>query len=541
MVCRMTVNAVEEKNRTTTEERRPKAAWILPLYLAFYSLISGSFLTRFPYVHSDEAWLYGLTKDMMAAGSLGVTESCFQAKPRYPHAIKAFFHLLEELFVTLFGGSVFSMRLMSLAAAVIFLVVFYLIIKKWSGSSAIGIMLTVLISLEPQFIYASHFARQEIWILLLFAASTYVIAFAPGRGRPVAAACFAAVITGISIGFHPNSFLIACSMGGILLFFLFLENAAAGLRAGAAYVGLTGFAALIFVAVSTSFRSGFLKNYFSYGAEDFGLDAPAPERLTGLFGFFGRLFRRESGTYYLTDNRAQMVIFLLLAAVTVFLAAKLGRVRILMPLSGAIGLTAGIFAIGRFNQLSIIFYYLFGYMMLSGVLAEIQRVGPSRAAIWGVFAAGAVFLALSSFSHIRPWLHVSTYDDYIGKLSELVPPGAKTLGNLGMEFYFDQGMLLDVRDLPYAVKSGGVKKYLEENGVEYIIYPSELDYIYDRRPYFNVIYGNIMFLDELREIVGSCEHAGSFSDPVYGSRINALADDPEYSKVDVYRVQNALK
>ena len=39
------------------------------VYIALFSLISLSFLTLFPYVHSDESWLAGLTRAMMTEKS----------------------------------------------------------------------------------------------------------------------------------------------------------------------------------------------------------------------------------------------------------------------------------------------------------------------------------------------------------------------------------------------------------------------------------------------------------------------------------------
>lgn len=46
-------------------------------YLAVYIFVSYRILLVFPFVHSDESWLAGLSRDMLAAGNLGVTESFF--------------------------------------------------------------------------------------------------------------------------------------------------------------------------------------------------------------------------------------------------------------------------------------------------------------------------------------------------------------------------------------------------------------------------------------------------------------------------------
>ena len=86
------------------------------LYIVLHTLISLAFLERFPYVHSDESWLAGLTRAMMEEKSLAVTEPFFDLVPRYPHGIKTLFHLLQMGAVSLFGYRIFSVRLLSLLA-----------------------------------------------------------------------------------------------------------------------------------------------------------------------------------------------------------------------------------------------------------------------------------------------------------------------------------------------------------------------------------------------------------------------------------------
>ena len=76
------------------------------VYLAVYIFVSYRNLLVFPFVHSDESWLAGLSRDMLAAGNLGVTESFFDAKPRVPHAMKSLFHLMHMGAVGLGGFSV---------------------------------------------------------------------------------------------------------------------------------------------------------------------------------------------------------------------------------------------------------------------------------------------------------------------------------------------------------------------------------------------------------------------------------------------------
>ena len=98
---------------------------IIFFYLLAYFILNLLFLTKFPFVHSDEAWLSGLTRNMMENKSLWVTEPFFDLKPRNPHGFKTLFHVLQMPFITIFSYKVFSARLMSLTFSVFTLFVFY--------------------------------------------------------------------------------------------------------------------------------------------------------------------------------------------------------------------------------------------------------------------------------------------------------------------------------------------------------------------------------------------------------------------------------
>ncbi|MDC7235361.1 MAG: 4-amino-4-deoxy-L-arabinose transferase, partial [Spirochaetales bacterium] len=92
---------------------------ILFLYLVIWFVSSLFFLTDYPFVHSDEPWLSGLTRSMMDSSSLSSTEDFFDLYERNPHALKVLFHLLQMPFIRLLGYSLFSVRLLSLTAGLI--------------------------------------------------------------------------------------------------------------------------------------------------------------------------------------------------------------------------------------------------------------------------------------------------------------------------------------------------------------------------------------------------------------------------------------
>ena len=134
-------------------------------YLAAYFALSLFFLDSFPFMHSDESWLSGLTREMMHSGP-GATEPFFDLMPRYPHAIKILFHLLQMPFILGFGYSLFSVRLLSLITGTVLLYVFYRLSHWLFKSDLKALAITLILSLDVQFIYATHFARQDIIITL---------------------------------------------------------------------------------------------------------------------------------------------------------------------------------------------------------------------------------------------------------------------------------------------------------------------------------------------------------------------------------------
>ncbi len=513
------------------EEKNWRKGWInwtnggIALYLAGYGVFSAGFLTRFPFVHSDESWLAGLSRDMLTAGSLSVTESFFDARKRYPHAIKSLFHLLQIGFIQIFGYSIESVRLLSLVSSLLLLALFYFLMTKVTGRDKLSIGITILFSLDAEFIYASHFARQEILLgVFLTAGLLILLKGSPGIKESIAAG----LITGISIGFHPNSFLLACSMGCILLFF-----STARWKTVCSYVGVTGLFAGGFVLVSYSFDSHFLLHYFQNGAKEFGIDASFMEKTGELRGFFQRLFQKESGTYYVTELRFSLLLFFSLFIFMAIYAFVMKEKRVGAVLSGAAGLICGMVIIGRYNQTSIFFLFPFGYLLFGIFLTQLEK--PGRYFIFIVVLAAVSGI---SMTEVRPWIEKEGYTVYLKEIEEFVPADARVVANLNTGFYFHQNCLRDYRNLPYTLEDEGLEDYMEENKIEYILYSMELDYLYERRPYFNVIYGDIRFVPELREFCRKHgEIIGQFISPVYGSRVISIMGQKGYSQVIIYKVR----
>lgn len=508
------------------------------LYLLVYGVLSFCFLCRFPLIHSDESWLAGLSLNMAETLDFSVTEPFFNARIRYPHAIKILFHALQILFLWLFGYSPETFRLLSLLAGLFVLYFFYKTAERIFQNFFFSFGLMVLFSFDIQFIYASHFARQEILLLLALVLCLSVF-FNGGTLCTEKKSIVLGCITGLSVGLHPNSFIIACIMGFCYLA-VFLHNRRIVLRPLLTYVGVTGGIASLFVALSYCFDPQFLTHYLANGSMEFDIAATPGKRFSSLIGFWERLFSGTGGTYYVADIRLQLILFAVAAFFLLFFYLMMKKEEpdfcsnLLCLLFGGTGYLAGIYIIGRFSQLSVIFLFPVGWLLV-GYLLKLFEPALQKA---GLFLLAAVLLLLSG-KEIHPALHTPSYDTYQEQISAYVTPKDKVLGNLNMYFYFENGALSDYRNLPFAMDAdGSLKQYIEENNIEFIFYTDELTYYFEHRPYYNALYGNIMFADALKSYCETeCEFIGTFENPWYAPRILELIGKEEYGTVYVYRTR----
>ena len=196
-------------------KKQTKYPSIFVIYLLLWTVINLLFLVVFPFMHTDESWLAGLSRTIMTEKNPAATEPFFELVKRAPHAIKIIFHGFQILFIRAFGYRLFSVRFFSLLTGTGCLFLFGEICRRLRISKLSG---TILLSVQIQFIYASHFARQEIQILFLMLLSI-VTALSTKKGSAVNFR--RGILTGIpvaaAIGFHPNAFIAAWPPALLLL------------------------------------------------------------------------------------------------------------------------------------------------------------------------------------------------------------------------------------------------------------------------------------------------------------------------------------
>ncbi|WP_105616790.1 ArnT family glycosyltransferase [Vallitalea okinawensis] len=505
-----------------------KESLILLLYLIIYFLINLLFLDTFPFVHSDEPWLSGLTRNMLATGDLGTTETFFNLYPRYPHAIKILFHLFQMPFYLLLGYNITSFRLMSLLFSIACLYSFYKILIKLQVKTTMALMITILLSLNIQYIYTSHMARQEIVILLFFllAFNTYLKPFS----TRLPSWLILGSIIGLSIGIHPNSFILAVTFGC-----LYLYDIATKERTFKELIYLiitvTCFA-LLFVAMSLSMNTTFLHDYLSYGSQ-LGITMTLQDKIMGIVPYYLKLFKGISGTYFIPPIQLELIVITCLWFVA-FIYGYFKKNHTFIRLALVIlAIQIAFIIVGRYNATYVIFIFPFAYMNLAKLLDGISiAVRKGSLILLSMLTVLCIFSVIEDVKIIKT-SSPNTYDQYLEKIAQYVAPSDKVLANLNCEYYFDNGQLLDYRNLAY-LDNETFEEYIRNNHIKYILYPEEMDYIY-RNVNWQILYGDMIYYEDMKNYINNnCQEVGSLTSPLYGIRIVKYMMDYDW-QVTIYR------
>jgi len=509
---------------------------ILTASIFIYIILSIFSLIYFPSMHSDEGWLASLSRSIYHEKNIGAVEDFFHDVQRNPHAIKTLFHLIQIPFINT-SFSLFAVRLLSLIAGLLALWFLYrssLIIFKNKYITA-GIVL--LTATDIQFIYCSHFARQEILIFLVFSICLYIFVD-PTKIWRIRKDLLIGGVLGISIGIHPNIFIIATGF-----VFLYILHSVIRVRTKnkkhpfftnlAVLIATLTFFGIIYIGLSLFLDSDFISNYLNFG-NDHGVTNPIFVKALKLSRFYKKMFFRIGGTYYLPDIRPQLILFaasfLLLIPVAVFTPKK--RLLILSVQVLMLGINAGILLIGKYSPPSIIFIFLPGYLLIFILL---QTLIPERKILWFTFILAASS-AIFSAGQILPWMGID-YTEYIRKIKYNIPETAGTLGNLNSVFAFSPDKLYSYRDLISLNSKFGFSNYMERYNIEYIIYSDELEIIYKERPVWNTMYGNIYpwYEDMKLFLKNNCKEVTKWNEPVFGMRITSYMNN-RGGNITVYKV-----
>jgi len=264
----------------------------------------------------------------------------------------------------------------------------------------------------------------------------------------------------------------------------------------------------------------FLSKYINFGSS-VGVTKPFIIKVLKLPRFFKKMFFRIEGTYYLPDIRPQMLLFalsfLILIPVSIFYKNK--RIIIFSGQSLFLGILSGILIIGKYSPPSIIFIFIPGYFLFFILMTTLIKSTKGLLSICSILIFST---SVFSLFQVLPFINVN-YNSYIKKIKTYIPENSKTLANLNTIFAFSYDELYSYRDLTVLNAEFGFSDYIEKYKIRYIIYSEELKIIFDERPVWNTMYGNIYpwYPDMMGFIKTSCIEITNWNEPVFGMRITS--------------------
>lgn len=462
---------------TVVNAKRAMVPTALPVALAIgaYIVAHIATLSWFPFVHSDEAWLASLTRTMLVEQNLAATEDFFALTQRYPHAVKTLFHILQAPFVAVSFSSV-SVRVLSLVAGLVSLWFLYRIAERLGGARSFGVAAVLPLAMDIQFIYTSHFARQEILLLAWMLGAIWAVLALGSRLRAVAAGVVPGVIVASAIFLHPNSFIIALAVAPWVIAgpWIAAPSMGAALRQEpdkprdrwrapmirlAAYAAVLALGALLAIGASYAMDAQFVHHYREFGDAVGVSDSPL-RRFFRLRDFFEKLWFQRAGTYYLPPIRVQLVLLAGLTPIAAAAAllsrrsrnhgvtaagavaqgagARLHRTAATAAAS-ILAVVAGLYTIGKYSPPSAVFLmpwlYLMVPLLVGGFFATGSRTTTSTVVngsrirtIRATTLILAAMIATASVGEIARWRPDAemgdSYERYLDAVSRAVASAA---------------------------------------------------------------------------------------------------------------------
>jgi len=542
--------------------RKPLKSFYIYSFLSIYFFFNMLLLTYYPFVHSDEAWLSGLSRAWLREGSVTVTEPFFDLYPRSPHALKIIFHGIQAAVFSVAGYGIFPARLVSLLFGLGALALFYRLtaqltarglpgqIPEKNGKGYAGLF-TTLLALDPQFIAAAHLGRQEILLLFLLLAGLNLWTAEPPPGGGFKRGLLTGSVVALGIGVHPAVFLVAAALAGALL---------VSKRRFAALIGLlaaSAAGALLFILLSWGMNPDFFRDYAAFG-DTVEVGVPWYIKLVRFPDYYQKIWFRHSGTYFIPELRPLFPFYL----VAPVLSAALGLWRrdrtLLLPGLALAAFNVALVILGKYGPPLFALQLPLCYLAAALTYARLfSRPGGRTRRPAGAAVGVALVLLVSGSAAYNlteaPRHKTETYADYTASIRRVLEPEirlytsraqpVRILGNLNAEYALPYGSLLDFRNLDY-LKTAGIdfEGYIRSRGITHILYPEEMETIYRERPVWNILYGNVAayYADLHRFIDKRCLAAGSFASPLYGMRIVPYSGKKAWT-VTLYRVQSGVE
>ncbi len=491
-------------------------------FIFFYLIIHLNTLISFPYIHSDEAWLSGFSRTVLDKGTFKTTEPFFDLYPRPIHGLRVIFVGLQILFIKSFGYSILTMRSLSLCFSLGCLYVVYIIFRQQGHNDVISFLCTGLIAIMPQFIMASHVARQEPMILFAMLL-TYSLAIKDYSQKNL---LLTTLVIGLCIGIHPNSFIIGICIGIIYLYHLF--NSKIHPTVLLKYIILLSGFAGIFITISYLLNPNFVADYLAFGNQ-LGVVNHTLNRFEGFYYYYYKLYHQIGGTYVLLNIKVDLIITAIAiifgSLTSIIYHTKKTTTPLTSSLLMLIGVNIGLLIIGRYNQTAVIFTLFWGWITFIELLKFYCSTFNNNQLFYFILTVFLVIQGYHLYQTISPLNH-QDYNQLGESIAEKIPEDSILLGNLNLDYHFPLYQLYDIRNLDYLEKYDlSISSYIQRNGINYILLYDEMDYINEADHKWNILYGDLSYYDALQQYIklhGTL--IDTFDAPTYGMRISKYVD-----------------
>lgn len=499
--------------------KNKKITLVIMLFILCYIGFHYMTLMTFPYVHSDESWLSGLSRTVLDKGTFNTSEPFFDIYPRAIHGLRLVFVALQSLFITVFGYSIITMRSLSLLASIAVLGMLYYYFYRQGLSSKMSFLVMAVIALMPQFIMMSHFARQEALILLGMLMAFIWVQKKPSTGRTLATASF----IGICIGIHPNSFLIGCGIGLIYLYQTMLK--ARPIRDLMLFIATLGLWAIGFIGISLYINPHFIEDYLAFGSQ-LGVLNYSMGRFEGFYYYYYKLWHQIGGTYHLLNLKFDLSMIFLAIVTGLYCIAKSESKKkykgLIASLLMFIGINIGLIIIGRYNQTAIIFPLIWGCLI---VIEYLLSISLKKEWLLAILCMLCLVHSAYLYDELKNTSH-QDYDTFASSVTAKIPEHAKVLANLNLDYHLELYQLYDIRNLDYLDEHNmSISQYILNHDIRYIVLYDEMQYIADADGKWSILYGN---LDYYNDLMTYLENHGQLIDriegPTYAMRIAKYVD-----------------
>lgn len=399
--------------------------WTVAIVVGIIMTIHLVYLVRFPPVFIDESWYSNVVWNYLKTGSnfdslhVDVAKMLGISGLRWPNM--GFIDIVFwSIGARVLGFGLFQLRLVSWIFGLLLLTVTFLVGERLYGK-ATGIIATLLLSLSPPFLQASHYVRPDV-MLAAAAMLSFLLLLLAVEKEKWWAHFISGLILGLSLDIHPNAILFV--PGTFFIYLLaykrgFFKKLGIWLNAAGFLIGIFYF---ITVQVLPDLQSFFIvyKMLLSY-THDMPLLSFS---LTNII----KSAVAEIGRYHFYDNGLD---FALIGAGILYVACrrlKSDRKLLLLIITAFIGF---VLIVGNKHDIYAINLYPFLALIVSETLVSLFRDvnGSKQQRIF--ISSFFIFMLINSAFHFgRPISQYKNYDYYAitDKIKNVIPMGSRIIG-----------------------------------------------------------------------------------------------------------------